>query len=165
MGTGECGFGISVREEHAMRASSATADGLQRRLVTFAVAVCKEARRMPRDVVTDHVAKQIVRSSTSPAACYAEARAAESRTDFVHKMQICLKELRETAAWLAFIEEFAAGKLDSHLRQESQELVRIFATSVRTARARPAERPDKSPVPSPQSQVPTPDSPVPSPQS
>jgi four helix bundle protein len=120
---------------------------------------------MPRDFVTDHVAKQIVRSSTSPAACYAEARAAESRTDFVHKMQVCLKELRETAVWLAFIEEFAAEKVDiTRLREEGQELVMIFATSVRTARAR-SEKAAKSPLPSPQSPVPNPDSPVPSPQS
>ena len=60
---------------------------------------------MPKGIVHSHVAKQLVRSATSPAANYAEARASESPRDFVHKMQVCLKELRETDVWLAFVQK------------------------------------------------------------
>jgi len=75
-----------------------------------------------------------MRSATSPFANYGEAQAAESRQDFVHKLKICLKELRETQAWLKFVErmKLCPENLEA-ARHECDEHVAIFATSVRTA--------------------------------
>jgi four helix bundle protein len=94
-----------------------------------------------------HVARQLVRASTSPAACYAEACHAESRRDFVHKMRVCLKELRETAVWLRLAaRERPAGSLDT-LTHECSELIAIFVASVKTAEAnthRQSYNPDRN---------------------
>ncbi len=72
-----------------------TPNALEERLIDFGADICKAVRRLPKDYVGTHLNRQLVRSATSPAANYAEARGAESTRDFVHKMQICLKELRE----------------------------------------------------------------------
>ena len=82
------------------------------------------------------MANQLMRASTSCGANYEEACAAESRADFVHKMQIVLKEIRESRYWLRLIEKvglFPESNLPSLLR-ESDELVKIFAKSVITAK-------------------------------
>jgi four helix bundle protein len=108
---------------------------LQQRLVLFGVAVCRGLRGRERDPVIDHIVGQLVRSATSPAANYAEATAAESRRDFVHKMQLCLKELRESAVWPQFAEELDTGRASrSAVRQECKELIAIFVASLNTAR-------------------------------
>ncbi len=78
-----------------------TPQALQDRLLDFATAVCRSLRRMRRDVIGIHIAKQLLRSATSPAANYAAARGAESRRDFVHKVPICLKELLPTQSQIA----------------------------------------------------------------
>jgi len=81
------------------------------------------------------IGRQLVRSATSPAANYAEARAAESRRDFVHKMQICLKELRETSVWLRFTERLGRQSDDvAELADECSQLIAIFVTSINTAK-------------------------------
>ena len=80
---------------------------LEERLLAFAVKVCRLADGFPTSAVGRHARWQLVRSATSPAANYGEVQAAESRRDFVHKLTICLKELRETAVWLTF-----AGRMD-----------------------------------------------------
>jgi four helix bundle protein len=64
------------------------------RLLDFAVAVGKIAKSFPNDRLGSHVCSQLIRSGTAPAANYAEAQAAESRRDFIHKMKLSLKELR-----------------------------------------------------------------------
>ena len=80
---------------------------------------------------------QLIRSATAPAALYAEARAAESRRDFVHKMHLCLKELRESAVWLQFLNELAAPDPNrAPLIQESRELIAIFVASLKTTGSR-----------------------------
>ena len=110
---------------------------LEERLIAFAGSIVTEIRRLPRDIVSVHLAKQLIRSATSPAANYAEARSAESKRDFVHKMQICLKELRETSVWLRLL-----GRLGGERRRtdpliaECRELVAIFVRSIHTARGR-----------------------------
>ena len=84
-------------------------------------------------MLTAHVTSQLIRSATAPAALYAEARAAESRRDFVHKMHLCLKELRESAVWLQFLNELvAADSSRDALIQESGELIAIFVASLKT---------------------------------
>lgn len=77
---------------------------LENRLVDFAVRVISVVEAMPESKAGRHIAGQLVRSGTAPAAHYGEAQAAESRNDFVHKMKLCLKELRETGIWLKMIE-------------------------------------------------------------
>ncbi|MFQ5677362.1 MAG: four helix bundle protein, partial [bacterium] len=73
---------------------------LEERLIDFAVLVCKVAETLPTNRVGTHVAGQLIRCCTSPAPNYGEAQSAESRRDFIHKMKISLKELRETQVWL-----------------------------------------------------------------
>ena len=112
-----------------------TPDALEERLIEFGTAICEALRRMPKDLVGIHVSRQLVRSATSPAANYAEARGAESRRDFVHKMQICLKELRETSVWLRFAHRLCGRKVATgRLAQECSELIAVFVKSVNTAK-------------------------------
>jgi four helix bundle protein len=111
-------------------------DLLQERLLTFGTEVCKFVARLPSDLVSSHIAGQIVRSGTSPTANYAEARVAESRRDFVHKMRICLKELRETRVWFELLLRLDASPSIRNLAGECDELTAIFVTSINTARRR-----------------------------
>jgi four helix bundle protein len=106
---------------------------LQKRLTLFGIAVCREYGRCIRSVAVSHVMSQLVRSATSPAANYGEAIAAESRRDFVHKLRICLKELRETANWLQCMQELTGISPDRiWLARECNELVSIFVASLKT---------------------------------
>lgn len=114
------------------------ADELEERLVNFAVRIVKLSASLPRTAAGRHIAGQILRSGTSPAPNYGEARGAESHADFVHKLRIVLKELNETSIWLRVIERsgLIKGQLLSDIIQETGELCRIFATSLRTAKTR-----------------------------
>jgi four helix bundle protein len=73
---------------------------LEQRLLMYAARVIKLVDQLPSSRANVHISKQLLRSGTSPLPNHGEAQAAESRADFVHKMQICLKELRETDRWL-----------------------------------------------------------------
>ena len=96
---------------------------------------------MPRDMVGVHVGRQLLRSATSPAANYAAARGAESHRDFMHKIQICLKELREVSVWLQLATRLGPKYLDDDgLERECGELIAIFVKSVNTAKS--SRRPD-----------------------
>src|SRR5213595_4255669 len=107
---------------------------LEDRLIAFAVQICVLAERFPATGIGRHVSSQIVRSGTSPFANYGEAQAAESRQDFVHKLKICLKEVRETQAWLKFAERMnLCTEGVEAARAECNELVSIFVTSIKTA--------------------------------
>ena len=77
---------------------------LEERLVDFAVRVIGVVEALPADRAEKHIGGQLIRSGTSPAHNYAEAQSGESRKDFIHKMKIALKELRETNVWLKIIE-------------------------------------------------------------
>ena len=76
---------------------------IEDRLIDFAVRTIKLAGSLPKTKAGSHIANQIIRSGTAPAPNYGEAQGAESRSDFIHKMKICLKELRETKVWLKMI--------------------------------------------------------------
>lgn len=76
---------------------------LQERLIAYAVRVVKLVGTLPKTEAGRHIAGQLLRSGTSPAANYAESQSAESRPDFVHKLKIALKELRESGVWLQII--------------------------------------------------------------
>src|SRR6266566_3867986 len=109
---------------------------LEDRLIRFGAEVCRLSERLPSTALGKHVALQIVRSSTSPFANYGEVQGAESRRDFVHKLGICLKELRETRNWLKFVSEMklASPELVDPALHECDELLAILATSIKTAR-------------------------------
>jgi four helix bundle protein len=110
---------------------------LEERLIDFAVRIIQMAESLPKTKVANHIAGQLIRCGTSPAPNYGEAQSAESRSDFIHKMKVCLKELRETRVWILMIVRAKLinliSKLDS-LLQENNELISIFVTSIRTAK-------------------------------
>ncbi|MBW2311355.1 MAG: four helix bundle protein, partial [Deltaproteobacteria bacterium] len=81
----------------------ARAFDIEDRLIDFAVRIIRLAESLPKNKVGNHIAGQLIRCGTSPAPNYGEAKSAESRSDFVHKMKVCLKELRETRVWLLMI--------------------------------------------------------------
>src|ERR1700741_4423657 len=76
---------------------------LEERFIAFAARIVEISRKLPRTEEGRHFSKQVLRSGTATAANYGEARGAESRSDFVHKLRIVLKELNETAVWLQII--------------------------------------------------------------
>jgi four helix bundle protein len=111
---------------------------LEERLIGFGVAVCGIAESLPRTSIGTHIAHQLVRSGVSPAANYGEAQSAESRRDFIHKLKVCLKELRETQVWLKYGQRLglaAPSGLEDAI-QESDELIAIFVKSIETAARR-----------------------------
>ncbi len=117
------------------------ANELEERLIDFAVRIVKLSANLPRTTAGKHIAGQILRSGTSPAPNYGEARGAESQADFVHKLAIVLKELKETSIWLRIIGRSGMLRegLIVQLVQENNELCKILTASVKTARARPTK--------------------------
>lgn len=113
---------------------TATPEQLQDRLISFAVDVWNQTREVAGDSPTTRISDQLIRAATSTAANYAEARSAESQRDFVHKMQICLKELRETHVWLEILQCLGKHTWLQPLIDECHELTAIFVTSIKTAR-------------------------------
>lgn len=113
----------------------AKGDDIEERLIHFAVSVIKLSGNLPNDLAGKHIAGQLLRSGTAPAAHYAEARGAESSRDFVHKLKICLKELNESRVWLriAVKSELLPPSRLSNIAQESDELCRIINASIKTA--------------------------------
>ena len=108
---------------------------LEERLIDFAVAIIDVTELLPNTKAGNHIAGQMVRSGTSPAPNYGEARSAESRKDFIHKMKIALKELRETMIWLkiASRKRMVTGLVVDRSIAECDELISIFVSSTRTA--------------------------------
>jgi four helix bundle protein len=108
---------------------------LDDRLLEFGVRACRVAERLPQSPVARHIGLQLARAATSPAANYAEAQAAESRRDFVHKLRICAKELREARVWLRFIRrmELCPTAPIEPTCDECEQLVAIVSASIRTA--------------------------------
>ncbi len=115
---------------------------LEERLLEFAAQIVRLVERLPRTPAGVHVASQLLRSGTSPLPNHGEAQAAESPNDFVHKLSICLKELRETQRWLLLIQRVPLLKPPSQVDpvlRETEELIRIFVVSIRTAKKRREE--------------------------
>ena len=108
---------------------------LEDRLIDFAVRVVNVVEALPDTKAGNHIARQLVRSGTSPAPNYGEAQSAESRRDFLHKMKIALKELRETMIWLKIIERkpLCEPNKMTEIVRECDELIAIFVKSVKTA--------------------------------
>lgn len=109
---------------------------LEKRLIDFAVRIINVVEALPNTRAGNHIAGQLVRCGTSPAPNYGEAQSAESRNDFIHKIKIVLKELRETKVWLKIIQRKSLLKSTREIElliAECDELISIFVTSVRTA--------------------------------
>lgn len=107
---------------------------LEERLIDFAVTIVDVVESLPSSKAGNHIANQLIRSGTSPAPNYGEARSAKSRKDFIHKMKISLKELRETLIWLKIIarKRLVAGEQIPMVIAECNELVAIFVKSSKT---------------------------------
>lgn len=112
---------------------------LEERLLEYAADIIKLVDKLPNTKAGNHVSSQLLRSGTAPLPNHGEAQAPESPRDFVHKMRVCLKELRESFRWLRLIVVVPLLKsLDEtrDLLKETDELIRIFVTSIRTAEQR-----------------------------
>ncbi len=122
-----------------------TPQELSDRLWQFAARVAKVVDALPDSRTGRHVAGQIVRSGIAAAPNYDEARSGESRADFVHKVNVALKELVETRGWLKFI--ILAGLLPAKriavLVEECDQLCRILGKSIATAKAARKAGPDQ----------------------
>jgi len=112
---------------------------LEERLLAYAADIIRLVDDLPTTRAGNHIASQLLRSGTSSLPNHGEAQAAESRSDFVHKLSLCLKELKESRRWLRLAQRVvlvaSAGRVDAVLA-ETEELIRIFAASIRTAKAR-----------------------------
>lgn len=110
---------------------------LEERLINFALLIIDVVEKLPNSRSGSHIAGQLLRSGTSPALNYGEAQVAESRNDFIHKMKICLKELKESNISLQIIHRKPLiadfPKLDSAIN-ECRELISIFVKSIETAK-------------------------------
>ena len=113
-------------------------NALAERLLSFAVAIIKMSKKMPNTYAARHIYKQLIRSSSSCGANYEETIAAESRADFCHKLQIVLKEIRESNYWLKLLRQsgLVESKKIEPLIKESYELIKIVSKSVKTAKGK-----------------------------
>ena len=119
---------------------------LEERLISFSTLIIEIVNKIPTDKVGGHLSGQLVRSGTSVSLNYGEAQSGESRKDFIHKIKIVLKELRETFICLELIKRSHLLKdeigLDKALN-ENNELISIFVKSVETAQRNDAEERNK----------------------
>ena len=109
---------------------------LEERLIDFGVLIIEIINELPNTKAGNHLTGQLVRSGTSPALNYGEAQAAESRRDFIHKLKVVLKELRESFICIKIIYRVKLHSSEDNIQKamkESDELISIFVKSVETA--------------------------------
>ena len=128
---------VERRTSHVERGDAASENryNLEERLLEYALRIIRLVDALPANKAGRHVADQLLRCGTSPLANHGELQGAESRKDFIHKLGICLKEIRETQRWLRLVHRvplLAAGKIEP-LLSETDALIRIFVSSIRTA--------------------------------
>ena len=111
---------------------------LQERMTAFAVRIVKMVDSMPTTVAGHAIARQIIRSGTSPSANYRSACLAKSDKDFVNKMKMVEEELDETCHWLEIImrSEIMVSTRLLPLHQECKELLSIIVRSIVTTKER-----------------------------
>lgn len=110
---------------------------LEDRFIAFSARVVDVVESLPKTRAANYIAGQLIRCGLAPALLYAEAQAAESPDDFIHKMKVVLKEIKETRVCLKLIIKKAMIKPPkrlSLLQTECEELIKITATSIETAR-------------------------------
>ena len=107
------------------------------RLLKFSVMVLKLCLGLNRNPIEKHISIQLTRSATSSGANYEESRGAESKSDFIHKMQLVLKELKESLYWIRLLNELGIGNSTvlEKIKMECDELVRIIGKSVITSKS------------------------------
>ncbi len=115
---------------------------LEERLLNYVAEIIKFTEKLPSTRAGNHVAGQLLRSGTSPLSNHGEAEAAESHDDFVHKLKVCLKELRESLRWIRLVRksQLLPEPQILPLEKESDELIRIFVASIRTSKQRALDK-------------------------
>jgi len=109
---------------------------LEERTAKFAESTIDLVKKIPQDAINKRIISQLVASGGSIGANYCEATEAESKRDFVHKISICKKEIKETKHWLRILAR-ANPKFKNGIRklwQEAQELMLIFSATIKSAR-------------------------------
>jgi four helix bundle protein len=121
-----------------MERKKSLSDQLEERLIEFSAGIVTVSADLLATPAEKHIAMQMLRSGTAPASNYAEARGAESRADFIHKLGIVQKELNDTSVWLRILMRINLGKEDLlvAILQENVELARIVTKSIMTAKKR-----------------------------
>jgi four helix bundle protein len=111
---------------------------LEDRLIDFVLKIDQIVELLPNTRLANHLAGQLIRSGTSPALNYGEVQSAESQKDFIHKIQVVLKELRETRVCLKIIirKPLVEAQIVSPVLSENEELIAIFAKSSQTAKSK-----------------------------
>jgi len=119
-----------VKEDAAEYGAARRADSTE-----FSARIIRLVDALPNTRPGNHVAGQLLRSGTSPYGNHGEVEAAESLKDFIHKLKVCLKELKETRRWLRLIEKskMLSEKSMIPILAETEQLIRIFFTSILTA--------------------------------
>jgi four helix bundle protein len=112
---------------------------LEERLLEYSVRIIRLTEQMKPSQAGKHIANQLLRSGTSPLANHGEAQAAESTKDFIHKLKVALKELKEALRWIKLTKRVplveSLERLDE-LLNETDQLIRILSSSIRTAQKR-----------------------------
>ena len=109
---------------------------LEERLINFSVLIIEIANEMPKTKASNHLSGQLIRSGTSASLNYGEAQSGESRKDFIHKIKVVLKELRETHVCLKIMHRTSMFKSKEKIEtamRENDELISIFVKSVETS--------------------------------
>ncbi len=111
---------------------------LENRLIEFVIMVSDLIEQLPNTKLANHLGNQGIRSCTAPALLYGEAQSGESQKDFIHKIQVLLKELRETKVCLKIIlrKKFLKEEFILSAMKENEDLIAIFAKSVKTAQSK-----------------------------
>ena len=125
--------------EHRTSNAAGRVFDLEERLLEFASVIIDISEKLPNTRSGNHVAGQLLRAGTSPYSNHGEAESAESSDDFIHKLKVCLKELRETLRWLRLIHRKNWLGEDPQLKwalPEADELIRIFDSSLHTLKSR-----------------------------
>ncbi len=122
-------------EESATAAGKRSYD-LEERLLEYAVRIIRLVDALPAGRAGRHVADQLLRCGTSPLASHGELQGAESRRDFIHKLGLCLKEIREARRWLRLVHRvpLLPPVKVAPLVAETEALIKIFAASIRTTK-------------------------------
>lgn len=115
---------------------------LEERLLEFSARIIRVSENLARTDAGRHVGNQLLRAGTSPYANHGEAEDAESMDDFIHKLKVCVKEMRETLRWLKLVKRVplvSKPQLLDELMNEADQLIRIFRQSIITARKNAAK--------------------------
>ena len=125
----------NLREKRLVICSDLAGGTLAERTVDYGLSAMDYCDTLPRTAAGRHIGDQLLRSATSVAANHAEATEAESPADFIHKLKIAMKELKESRVWLLFASRLVPGDAVEALRRESRELMLMLGASINTVSA------------------------------